>query len=513
MLTLAGEKLTFRLRVLTFRSILWQKIEWFDRLENSVGALCVRLSSDASVVQEATGARLGILIQVTVSIFFAVTLSMYYSWKLTLATVIFVPCVLLSAALEVKMNAGQNVKKMKALEESTQIAAEAISNIRTVAGLGREETFHNSYMTSLHKSNISAKKIMPIRALIFGLTSNVSNFASVVCMVYGTYLIQSEKLAYKNVFIICEALVFGMEMIGQTLAFSPNYSRAKTSAKRIFQIIENNRTPEIMTSSCENKKLKFEGKVEFDNVHFSYPTRANVPVFKGLSTTIESGQTVALVGHSGCGKSTFIQLLQRFYEPISGTILIDNNSISKISANSLRSNIGIVSQEPVLFNRTIAENIAYGDQTRNITMDEIIDAARKANIHNFIHSLPLGYETPVGQKGLQLSGGQKQRVAIARALIRNPQILLLDEATSALDSESEKVVQEALDQASIGRTCIIIAHRLSTIKDANEIWVFDKGKVKEYGKHDDLIRKKGIYYQLWTIQNLYSPIAGESVAL
>ena len=500
MLTLAGEKLTFRLRILSFRSILQQKIEWFDRLENSVGALCVRLSSDASAIQGATGARIGLLVQVSVSIFFALTLSLFYSWKLALACGVFVPLVLFSAALEIKMNAGQNAKKTKALEESTRVATEAISNIRTVASLGREETFHSCYMASLYNPYKSAKKRMPIRALIFGMTSNMSVFASVVCMTYGTYLIQSEGLAYKNVFIICEALVFGMEMVGYTLAFTPNYSRAKASAKRILQLIDCNRNREIFWS--ENKQLKLEGKVEFDNVRFSYPTRADVQVLRGLSTVIHPGQTIALVGHSGCGKSTFIQLLQRFYDPDSGVIFIDDINISKMSVASLRSNVGIVSQEPVLFNRTIAENIAYGDQTRTIAIEEIILAARKANIHNFIHSLPLGYETPVGQKGAQLSGGQKQRIAIARALIRHPRILLLDEATSALDSESEKVVQDALDRARLGRTCIIIAHRLSTIKDVDEILVFDKGKIREHGKHDDLIRLKGIYYQLWTIQGL-----------
>ena len=181
---------------------------------------------------------------------------------------------------------------------------------------------------------------------------------------------------------------------------------------------------------------------------------------------------------------------------------MDDINISKMSVESLRRNLGIVSQDPVLFNRTIAENIAYGDQTRTIEIEEIIQVARKANIHNFIVSLPLGYETPVGQKGTQLSGGQKQRIAIARALIRNPRILLLDEATSALDSDSEKVVQDALDRASKGRTCIIIAHRLSTIKDVDEILVFDEGKIMERGKHDELIQLKGIYHQLWTIQSV-----------
>lgn len=499
-LTIAGERLTFRLRTLTFRSILWQKIGWFDRLENSVGSLCVRLSNDASAIQGATGARIGLLVQVSVSIFFALALSLFFEWKLALASGVFVPIVLFSGVLEVKLGMGQNLIKMKALDQSSRIGTEAISNIRTVASLGREETFHNNYMSSLREPYTNARKQSPIRAVIFGLTSNMSSFASVVCMCYGSYLIQNEGLAYKEVFKICEALVFGMEMVGQTLAFTPNYSRAKNAAKRIFQLIKSNSTPDPVVTT-ENK-LELEGKVEFDNVHFCYPTRANVPVLRGLSTTIRPGQTVALVGHSGCGKSTLIQLLQRFYEPDYGTVLVDDEDISSISASLIRTNIGIVSQEPVLFNRTIAENIAYGDQTRTISIEEIIEAARKANVHSFIQNLPLGYETPVGQRGTQLSGGQKQRIAIARALIRHPRILLLDEATSALDTESERIVQEALDRASHGRTCIIIAHRLSTVQNADCILVVDHGQIKEQGKHEDLVRLKGIYYQLWTIQGL-----------
>lgn len=502
MLSVAGERLTFRLRILTYRSILWQKIGWFDRLENSVGSLCVRLSNDASAIQGATGARIGLLVQVSVSIFFALAMSLYFDWKLGLVSGVFVPMVLISGILGVKIEMGQNLVKTKALDQSARIGTEAISNIRTVASLGREETFHSNYMSSLRQPYTTAKKRSPIRAFIFGLTTNVSSFGSIVCMTYGTYLIVNEGLAYKEVFKICEALVFGMEMVGQTLAFTPNYGRAKNAAKRIFQLIESNPIPDAVIPAP--KKLELEGKVEFKDVHFCYPSRANVPVLRGLSTIILPGQTVALVGHSGCGKSTIIQLLQRFYEPDSGSVLADNNDISLISANSIRSNIGVVSQEPVLFNRTIAENIAYGDQTRSISMDEIIEASRKANVHSFIHSLPLGYETPVGQRGTQLSGGQKQRIAIARALIRHPRILLLDEATSALDAESERVVQEALDRASQGRTCIIIAHRLSTVQDADHILVVDHGRIKEQGKHEDLIRLKGIYYNLWTVQGLNS---------
>ncbi|GFS46435.1 ATP-dependent translocase ABCB1 [Nephila pilipes] len=211
---------------------------------------------------------------------------------------------------------------------------------------------------------------------------------------------------------------------------------------------------------------------------------------------IESGKTVALVGSSGCGKSTCIQLIERFYDTDSGNILLDDVNIKDINVRNLRSHIGLVFQEPVLFSCSIAENIAYGNNFEPVDMNEVIAAARKANIHQFIASLPQGYATTVGTKGTQLSGGQKQRVAIARALLRDPKILLLDEATSALDAESEHIVQEALDNARNGRTCIIIAHRLTTIQTADSIIVVHKGRVVERGTHQELLKMKGYYYKL-----------------
>jgi ATP-binding cassette subfamily B (MDR/TAP) protein 1 len=236
-------------------------------------------------------------------------------------------------------------------------------------------------------------------------------------------------------------------------------------------------------------------------IYFAYPTRPNVTVLKGLNLSVMKGKTVALVGPSGCGKSTIIQLIERFYDPLEGNLVVDKEDIRNIKLASHRSHLGIVSQEPNLFDRTIGENIAYGDNSRHVEKEEIIEAAKNANIHNFISSLPLGYDTSLGEKGTQLSGGQKQRVAIARALIRNPPLLLLDEATSALDTESEKIVQEALDNAKKGRTCITIAHRLTTIQDADVICVIDKGIVSEMGTHSELIALKGLYYKLHSLQN------------
>ncbi|GFR58628.1 multidrug resistance protein 1 [Elysia marginata] len=240
------------------------------------------------------------------------------------------------------------------------------------------------------------------------------------------------------------------------------------------------------------------GNISLKNVHFTYPSRADVKILKGMDLTVPAGQTVALVGQSGCGKSTVIQLLQRFYDPDAGQVCLDGVDLREINIRWLRQNVGIVGQEPVLFATTIGENIKYGRQ--GATMDEVIKACKNANAYDFIMRMPDGFDTHVGERGAQLSGGQKQRIAIARALVKNPKILLLDEATSALDTESEAIVQDALDRASKGRTTLIIAHRLSTIINADCIVVFDNGKVVEKGTHDQLMTRQGIYFDLVSSQ-------------
>ena len=502
MFSLAGEHLTNRLRALSFRAMLRQEMGWFDRQENSVGSLCARLSGDASSVQGATGARLGTIIQVTVALTFSVALAFIANWKLGLATSVFVPAILVSAILQARIGMGQNNTQVRALEKSSRVATESILNIRTVASLGLEEKFHSIYIESLAEPHAHVKKQSPIRGILFGITVNIVTFASIVAYHYGGYLLQSEGLPYKDVLKVAEAMIFGMDMVGQALAFVPNFGKAKAATNRIFQLLD--RKP-LMTepSSVTTQRLSsVEGKVELEDIHFTYPTRRNISILNGLGLTVQPGQTVALVGPSGCGKSTCIQLLQRFYDPDRGIIRIDDRPIAPLDVSSLRSHLSIVSQEPMLFNRTIAENIAYGDNSRTVPMEQIMDAAKKANIHTFIQSLPLGYETKVGHRGTQLSGGQRQRIAIGRALVRNPKILLLDEATSALDSESEKIVQDALDHAQQGRTCITIAHRLSTVQSADCIVVVNCGRVQEYGTHHELIQKQGLYYRLWSVQGL-----------
>jgi len=334
---------------------------------------------------------------------------------------------------------------------------------------------------------------------VFGFAQSMPFFAYAGCMYYGGYLVNNGEMEYQSVFKVAEALILGTMMVGQATAFAPNYNKAVLAAARVFRLLD--RKPLIDSRGQSGLRLnRLAGNVEFKKATFRYPTRPQVRVLRDLDLSVTSGQRIALVGPSGCGKSTCIQLLQRFYDLKNGELTLDGLDIESLNVDHIRGQLGIVSQEPVLFDRTIAENIMYGDNERKVSMDEVVEAAKMANIHTFIAQLPQGYETRVGEKGTQLSGGQKQRVAIARALVRNPSILLLDEATSALDTESEKIVQEALDKAQEGRTSITIAHRLSTVQNMDKILVISHGRVTEQGTHSQLLAQRGLYAKLWSKQ-------------
>jgi len=311
---------------------------------------------------------------------------------------------------------------------------------------------------------------------------------------YGGKLINEGEYTFVQVLKVFMAISMSTMGIGQSAAFAPDATKAKAAAAIIFEIID--RKSAIDPSETTGQTTAIKGDIEFKDVHFTYPQRPDTELFKGLSFKISAGQILALVGPSGAGKSSVVSLLERFYNPSESQILIDGIEIRDYNLKFLRDQIALVGQEPVLFAGTIAENIAYGKP--NASQEEIENAAKNANAHNFITSFPDGYNTEVGEKGTQLSGGQKQRIAIARAIIKDPKILLLDEATSALDTESEKVVQKALDTVMKGRTTIVVAHRLSTIRHANSIVVVKDGKVAEQGTHDELIELRGTYYNLAT---------------
>jgi len=288
------------------------------------------------------------------------------------------------------------------------------------------------------------------------------------------------------------SVVFGAFGLGQAFQQIPDIAKAKGAAGPIFAVID--RIPEISENPNGEQLPKIEGNIELKDIVFTYPTRPTIKVMDGFNLSIKAGESIALCGPSGGGKSTVIALVELFYKPLSGKVLLDGHDISNFNLKWYRKQIGLVSQEPILFATSIEDNIRYGKL--DASKEQVIEAAKAANAHDFIVSLPKGYDTQCGEKGHQMSGGQKQRIAIARAVLKNPQILLLDEATSALDATSESLVQDALEKLMRGRTCIIIAHRLSTIQNAHNIAVIEKGMVIEKGTHRELLDKNAAYYNL-----------------
>nr|XP_033801602.1 bile salt export pump isoform X10 [Geotrypetes seraphini] len=352
-----------------------------------------------------------------------------------------------------------------------------------------EKQLVTPYKAAIKKANVYG--------ICFGFAQCVIFIANSVSYRYGGFLVHKEGLHFSYVFRVISSIVTSGTALGRASSYTPDYAKAKISAARFFKLVD--RVPKIKVYSDEGQKWNdFKGSLDFNDCKFTYPSRPNIQVLNGLSVSVKPGQTLAFVGSSGCGKSTSVQLLERFYDPDEGSVLVDGHNSKDVNVSFLRSKIGIVSQEPVLFDCNIAENIKYGDNMREISKDQIIAAAKKAQLHEFVMSLPDKYETNVGAHGSQLSRGQKQRIAIARAIIRDPKILLLDEATSALDTESEKTVQAALDEARQGRTCIVIAHRLSTIQNSDIIAVMSQGVIIEKGTHDELMALKGAYYKLVT---------------
>ncbi|GBP97567.1 Multidrug resistance protein homolog 65 [Eumeta japonica] len=508
---LTGVRMTARLRVAAFASMLKQEIGWFDAPENGVGALCSRLAADAAAVQGAAGTRIGALMQASATIVIGIVLSMCLTWEMTLVSLVSVPLVIGAVVLEGRYLAADADAVRRASNQATTIATEAISNIRTVSAFCGEEGVVERYVAAGEKTRAIARRSLRWRGAVFsfGQTAPVAGYA--LSLYYGGVLVSNGSVHYKLVINsvilempssrVSEALIFGAWMMGQALAFAPNFSAAVMAAGRVFTLLERKPLVQSTYAPSVSEDHVAIGKIQYKNVRFRYPTRREVEVLRGLSLEVPSGKRVALVGPSGCGKSTLIQLLQRLYDPDEGLVYLDDYSVAHdMRLSTLRKNLGIVSQEPVLFDRTISENIAYGDNQREVPIEEIVRAAKEANVHGFISALPDGYNTRVGARASQLSGGQKQRIAIARALVRNPRVLLLDEATSALDTHSEKVVQEALDRASENRTSLIIAHRLTTIQNADMICVIDRGTVAETGTHKELLARKGMYARLYELQ-------------
>ncbi|KAG7091765.1 hypothetical protein E1B28_008167 [Marasmius oreades] len=503
--TAAAATLSYKIRTLSFKSILRQDIEFFDKDENSTGALTSDLSDNAQKVNGLAGVTLGAILQGFSTLISGLILGLIFAPKIGAVGLACAPVLFTTGYIRLRVVVLKDQANKKAHAQSAQLACEAAAAIRTVASLTREEDCNRLYSESLEEPLRKSNRTAIWSNALFAASQSMLFFAISLVFWYGSILVSRLEIPIFRFFVGLMCATFAAMQAGSVFTWAPDISSAKGAASSIITLLDSK--PSIDAEAMDGRTVdptKVVGRLQFDNVHFRYPTRPSVRVLRGLSISIEPGTYVALVGQSGCGKSTVIQMIERFYDPLAGTITLDGQPINELNVSDYRQAISLVSQEPTLYAGTIRFNILLGaiKPVEEVTQEELEAACRDANIFEFIKSLPDGFETEVGGKGSQLSGGQKQRIAIARALLRNPKVLLLDEATSALDSTSEKVVQEALDQAAKGRTTIAIAHRLSTIQNADRIYFIKEGRVSEAGTHDQLLSKRGDYYEFVQLQAL-----------
>ncbi|KAL9232234.1 hypothetical protein vseg_007365 [Gypsophila vaccaria] len=494
----AGGKLIRRIRYLCFEKIVHQEVKWFDDPANSSGAIGARLATDAANVRSLVGDQLALIMQNIATIAAALIIAFTANWLLSLVLLCVVPFLFAQGYLQAKFMTGFSADAKVMYEEASQVANDAVGSIRTVASFCAEEKVMELYNKKCEGPVKSGTRLGLICGIGFGFSFLALYCTSAFVYFIGAVFIEHGKATFGDVFKVFFALTISAIGLSQSSSMAMDRAKAKDSAKSIFKILDSN--PSVDSKSDEGITLEnVRGNIELCNVSFRYPTRPDIQIFKDLSLFIPGKKTIALVGESGSGKSTVISMIERFYEPDQGQVLLDGVDLRRFKISWLRQQMGLVGQEPILFNETIRANIAYGKQGE-VTEAEIIEASKSANAHNFISSLPQGYDTSVGERGVQLSGGQKQRIAIARAILKNPKILLLDEATSALDAESERIVQDALDSVTIDRTTVVVAHRLTTVKNADIIAVVKNGVVAEKGKHEELMKiKDGAYASLVTL--------------
>ncbi|KAK9876550.1 hypothetical protein WA026_013923 [Henosepilachna vigintioctopunctata] len=494
LMSASGYRMTQALRKNVFSSILRQEQGWFDK--RSTGELVNRLSSDTQIVGQALSSNISDGLRSVAMVCAGTAMMFYTSSELALVGLSIVPPVAGVAIIY-----GRFVRKITKtvqdnLAESTKIAEERISNVKTVKSFGHEFREIETYNCSIENVLKIAYKEAKARAVFYGFTGLTGNLIIISVLYYGGVMVSSQSITVGQLssFLLYAAYI-GIS-IGGLSSFYSELNKSIGAGSRIWEIMD--RQAEIPLNGGLIPMELPKGKLVFRDVGFSYPSREDIIIFDKLNLDIEPGKMVAVVGPSGSGKSTLAALLLRLYDPTSGTIFLDDHEIHKLDPMWLKKYIGVVSQEPVLFSTSIKDNIMYGaDNLSNISEEMLMQVSKEANVHEFVSSLPQGYDTLVGERGIMLSGGQKQRVAIARALIKDPKILLLDEATSALDAHSEHLVQEALERVMKGRTVLTIAHRLSTIQNADTIAVLKNGKIVEKGTYDELVNlKKGAFKEL-----------------
>lgn len=461
------------------------------------GNLISRLTNDVYVVQTSVSAVFLNMIREPFSIFVFLLIALSISWRLTLFSLLVIP---ISAGvigwIGLKLRKQTWILQDK-MSEITTTLHETITGVKIVKAFGMENYENNKFSSQTFGFFKTILKINRIRNAAPHITEVLSVIVGCVMIYFGGQLVLVDKSLNASEFITFLLAIFQMmPPIKELSSVNNRIQESSAAAERVFEILDTE--PRIKNVESPVTKNDFDESIEFNNVSFHYDDSDEL-ILESLNIKVDKGNVLAIVGSSGAGKTTMVDLIPRFYDPTSGKILIDGVDLKDVKVEDLRKLMGIVTQETILFNETVRSNISYGIE--NCTDEKIIAAAKAANAHNFIVELPNGYDTIIGEKGTKLSGGQRQRLSIARALLKNPPIMILDEATSALDNESEVLVQEAIERLMAERTTFVIAHRLSTIRNAHRIIVLDKGKIVQDGKHDELLAEEnGIYRKLYELQ-------------
>ncbi|KAI8638525.1 putative ABC transporter protein [Parasitella parasitica] len=504
---LTGENQVRRIRALYVHAILRQEMGWFDKADE--GSLTTRLATDTQLIQDGISEKFGLLVMCIGQFVTGFVVAFVKGWRLAVVMLATLPLMAGAGGAMGYYITKYTLKTQDSYADAGSVAEQVFAGIRTVYSFSLQKRFADLYETRLEKAMKTGIKRGQILGFGFGTFMFILFATYGLSFWYGSKLTRDGLMAGEDVLVVFFAMIMGAIAL---LQLPPNLSAVSSACGAAYKIYNTiDRVPSIDVDIKDgHAPEKFVGEIEFKDVRFSYPTRPDITILKKLNLKIKPGMTVAFVGPSGSGKSTSVQLLQRFYDPLEGSVLVDGKDLKDYNVAWLRSQIGVVSQEPVLFNMTIKQNLLMG-VTKEITNDEIVAACKKSNCHTFISELPDGYETLVGEHGGMLSGGQKQRIAIARAILKNPSILLLDEATSALDTQSERLVQAALDAAAADRTTIVIAHRLSTIRNADLIVVMQAGDLIEQGNHHDLVELNGVYADLVRKQEIATRQVGDAV--
>ena len=487
-----GQRVIIDVRSVLFRKFQKMPLSYYDRQQT--GTVMSYITNDVSAMQSAIVDNLIELVTESSILIGSLGMMIYLDWKLSLLTLMTIP--LVGFAMKIfgrKLKRSSTVIQERAAE-ITSLLQESISAIRVVKSFVRETYEIRRFEEQNWRNFQAAMKNVKLSSLLTPTVEFLAAIAVTFIVWFGGYEVVNEVITAGE---LVAFLTYAVNLANPVKRLSRVYAaiqKAMAAADRVFEVMD---LDEKITDVPGAKPLPpIQGQVEFKDITFSY--KEGQPALQHISLKAEPGQMIALVGPSGSGKSTIANLIPRFYDVDSGTIAIDGHDIRQVTADSLREQIGLVPQETMLFSTTVMENIRYG--RLDATDEEVVEAARAANAEEFIKDLPEGYDTKLGERGLNLSGGQRQRLAIARAILKNPRVLILDEATSALDTESEKIVQDALDKLMVGRTSFVIAHRLSTIFNADQIFVVENGQLREHGTHEELLAAGGLYSNLYNIQ-------------